>query len=520
MNIYVLNEQFQKTSIIDVYESFIWTDRYYESGDFELVVPASIEMVSILQKDLYLSIDSSENTMIIEDIEITTDYEKGNELKVTGRTLDSILDRRIIWGQTELNGNLQNAIKTLLEKNVINPEEVRRKIDNFVFKETTDPTIIDLTIDAQYFGDNLYDTIVALCKANFIGFRVTLNSTNQMVFELYSGVDRTFNQTEREAIEFSPRFDNLLNSDYVRSDKSLKNVALVGGEGEGSERKTSSVYTTAGLGVLNLDIQPSGLKRREMFSDANSISSKVTDGDGHQVNLSDAEYTEKLNHKGMQDLAEVDGITTFNGEVNSYIQSIYKRDYYLGDLVQIKNEYNIEGTTRIIEVIYSDNTSDGKQIYPTFKSDDSESWSGTAVIDGDFRISGALYTNVLRVDKNTLLKGNLETYTKMENNNGVMTSGIELSHDIDYITWKNSSPNKTFPLTYGGLHWTGQSDSISVTATENSTNNFQLNIKFGDDDSNGLSILDASDNRVAQIDSHGRAWFNSLIINGKEYTTL
>ena len=257
-----------------------------------------------------------------------------------------------------------------------------------------------------------------------------------------------------------------------------------------------------------------------MCSDANSISSKVTDGDGQQVNLSDAEYTEKLNHKGMQDLAEVDGITTFNGEVNSYIQSIYKRDYYLGDLVQIKNEYNIEGTTRIIEVIYSDNTSDGEQIYPTFKSDDSESWSGTAVINGDFRISGALYTNVLRVDKDTILKGNLETYTKMENNNGVITSGIELSHDIDYITWKNISPNKTFPLTYGGLHWTGQSDSISVTATENSTNNFQLNIKFGDDDSNGLSILDATDNRVAQIDSHGRAWFNSLIINGKEYTTL
>ena len=96
MNIYVLNEQFQKTSIIDVYESFIWTDRYYESGDFELVIPASSEMVSILQKDLYLAIDNSECTMIIEDIEITTNYEEGNKLKVTGRTLDSILDRRII----------------------------------------------------------------------------------------------------------------------------------------------------------------------------------------------------------------------------------------------------------------------------------------------------------------------------------------------------------------------------------------------------------------------------------------
>ena len=520
MNIYVLNEQFQKTSIIDVYESFIWTDRYYESGDFELVIPASSEMVSILQKDLYLAIDNSESTMIIEDIEITTNYEEGNKLKITGRTLDSILDRRIIWGQTELNGNLQNAIKTLLEKNVINPQEVRRKIDNFIFKETTDPAIIDLTIDAQYFGDNLYETIVALCKANFIGFRVVVNAAHQMEFELYSGVDRTFGQTDREAIEFSPRFDNLLNSDYVRSDKTLKNVTLVGGEGEGSERKTSFVYTTAGLGVLNLDIQPSGLKRREMFSDANSISSKVTNADGQQVNLSEAEYIEKLNHKGMQDLAEVDGITTFNGEVNSYIQSIYKRDYYLGDLVQIRNEYNIEGTTRIIEVIYSDNTQDGLQVYPTFKSDDSESWSGTAVIDGDFTITGTLYTNVLRVDKNTLFRGNFETYTKMENNNGVVTTSIDLSHDIDYITWKNESPNKKFPFEYGGLKWSGQTDSIFLSATENSSNNFQLNLKFDDDDSNGLSIYDANDNKTARIDSHGRAWFNRLKINGKEYTTL
>lgn len=519
MNIYILDESFQRTSIIDIYESFIWTDRYYESGDFELLVPASTEMVSLLQKDLYLSIEESENIMIIEDIEITTSYEEGNKLKVTGRTLDSILDRRVIWGQTDLNGNLQDAIKSLLDKNVINPEEARRRIDNFIFEKSTDSAIVDLTIDAQYFGDNIYDTIVALCKANYIGFKLTLNDQNQMVFKLYSGVDRTFSQTVREAIEFSPRFDNLLNSDYVRSDKSLKNVSFIGGEGEGSERKTSAVYTTAGLGVLSLDIEPSGLKRREMFTDANSISSKVTNGDGQSVELSTEEYTEKLNHKGMQDLAEVDGVTTFNGEVSPYIQASYKTDYYLGDLVQIRNEYDIEGTTRIIEVIYSDNTSDGLQIYPTFKSDDSESWSGTAVIDGNFTVTDTLYTATLRISETATFKGDFETYTKIENINVVETASIAISHDTDYITWENDSDTKTFPLVYGGLKWVGQSDTINISATENSTNNFQLNISFGDDDSNGLVILDKDNTQVSKIDSNGRAWFNKLIINDKEYVT-
>ena len=108
----------------------------------------------------------------------------------------------------------------------------------------------------------------------------------------------------------------------------------------------------------------------------------------------------------------------------------------------------------------------------------------------------------------------------MENNNGVVTSSIDLTHDIDYITWKNESPNKNFPFGYGGLKWTGQTDSILLSATENSSNNFQLNLKFDDDDSNGLSIYDANDNKTARIDSHGRAWFNRLKINGKEYTTL
>lgn len=518
MNIYILDENFQRQKIIDIYESFIWTDRYFESGDFELYLPASKELINSIQKDMYISINESEYIKIIEDIEITTSYEEGKKLKITGRTLDSILDRRIIWGLTELNGSLQDSIEELLNKNIINPQDSNRRIPNFVMKKSTDQDIIDMVIDAQYFGENLYDTIVALCKANFIGFKVIVNENNQMEFSLYKGTERTYNQSVVPAVEFSPRFDNLINSEYVRSDKELKNVTLIGGEGEGIERKTSSTYTTAGLGVLNLDIVPTGLKRRETFTDASSISSKVQDADGNDITLSDSEYTEKLNHKGMQELADLNGVTSFNGEVNSYVQSIYNRDYFLGDVVQIENEFEMQGVTRIIEVIYSDNTQDGIQLYPTFKSDDSESWNGTAVITGDFNITETLYTNVLRSSGRNILRGRLVTQEKIDKVNSIITSKVDLPHNTDDIKWKDETVNKKYPLIYGGIRWNGQGSKIEITATETAYGNvFQTNIQLANNVSSGLDIQNHSGNKTARISVTGRVDCISLWIDGKEY---
>lgn len=45
----------------------------------------------------------------------------------------------------------------------------------------------------------------------------------------------------------------------------------------------------------------------------------------------------------------------------------YGDDFFLGDVVQIEDEYGNEGKVRIIEVITSVNN-EGAFIYPTFKS--------------------------------------------------------------------------------------------------------------------------------------------------------
>jgi hypothetical protein len=129
-----------------------------------------------------------------------------------------------------------------------------------------------------------------------------------------------------------------------------KNVTLVAGEGEGISRKTAVV----GSG--------SGLNRRELFTDARDISSDTESG-----TLSDVEYYALLNKRGSEALSERIIVTAFDGEVEATRLYKYGRDFFIGDIVQIINEYGHEGSAYISELIFSQNEN-GISIYPTFQT--------------------------------------------------------------------------------------------------------------------------------------------------------
>lgn len=351
MDLTVLNTSLDAIAMIDTYVSFIWTDRYYSSGDFELYAGMGYDSLNHIMQDYYLQSRDSEHVMIIEKILINSDTENGNHITVTGRSLESILDRRIVWGQKTISGNLQNGIKTLLDENVISPADSNRKISNFIFEVSTDPAITALKIEAQYTGDNLYDVIQKICEERSIGFKVTLDDNKQFVFKLYAGTDRSYDQTAVPYVIFSPNFENIINSSYIESKTSLKNITLVGGEGEGAARK----YTTVGDG--------NGLNRRELFTDARDISSDV----GDDVVLTDAEYTALLQQRGKEKLSEHKDVTSFEGQAETTIMFRYGEDFFIGDVVQIANEYGHETKARILEIVMSENE-EGTSVYPTFKT--------------------------------------------------------------------------------------------------------------------------------------------------------
>jgi len=353
MEITIRDKDLNKIDVIDVMDSLIWTDRYDRHGDFEIANRATAKLLGVLQEDYYVTIPESEHMMVIETVELNTNAEDGNQLIVSGRSLESILDRRIIVAQTTLSGGLQSAIGRLLSENAITPTDSDRKMSRLVFSESSDPRVLALSVDEQFFGDNLYDVVSDLCAVNGVGFKIIMSSSGEFIFSLYMGEDRSFDQTENPFVSFSPSLDNLSGTSLYYSTKSKKTATLVGGEGDGANKTLLTVMLPGGGGT--------DLERRELYTDASDIVS-VVDG----TPLSEEEYATLLTSRGIRDLNDNQEITNFDGKLDPTTTYTYGTDFFVGDIVQMKNEYNLTNKTRITEVVFSENLS-GRSVYPTFE---------------------------------------------------------------------------------------------------------------------------------------------------------
>lgn len=364
MEVFVLDSNFEILTCIDTYESLIWTERYFEAGDFELYMPLTTSSLPFLIRDNYAQIRGSDSIMVIESIDISTDVDKGVYAKVTGRSLESILDRRIVWKETEINDTLQNGIKRLINENVISPTDPDRVIPNFTFKDSTDSRITELTLEAYYYGDNLYDSIVSACTESNIGFRVRLVG-GKLQFELYKGLDHTYDQTARPYVVFSPDFDNILTSEYYESNEALKNCALASNEvRETVITDDNGIDTVIPAWIRTVEVKPEwysgGMLRREAFYDVS-----VTDEDDEGNRLSEEQIKGQMKTEALEELSTTNVTKVFDASVDASRQFIFKKDFDIGDVVQIKNEYGYESKARITEVIRSSDTQ-GDGLFPTF----------------------------------------------------------------------------------------------------------------------------------------------------------
>ncbi|MGN1057931.1 MAG: hypothetical protein ACI4Q7_01060, partial [Candidatus Avelusimicrobium sp.] len=168
-------------------------------------------------------------------------------------------------------------------------------------------------------------------------------TTLKLQYFVFSGADRSGENTEGNTpIVFSQEFDSLLASDYSYDTATLKNTALIGGEGEGTAR----FYAM----LVNANI--SGMERREVFIDGSDQPRKYEDDSGAEQEYTETEYTALLQSKARQELVNYIIVETFAGEVditNSGL--VYGESFNVGDLVTIQdNKISKYATTRIISV--------------------------------------------------------------------------------------------------------------------------------------------------------------------------
>lgn len=343
----IADTDFNRLCVVDDYISFIWTRRYYDVGDFELVISMSSPVRQYIVQGYYIIRDSLAEVGIIEHVDISSDINNQETMVISGRFLSSVLGRRIIAQQTQVSGTIEACIKKLVNQNAISPTDANRRIPGLQYGTWSIPATY---MEQQFTGNNLLEVIQDICQQYGIGYRVDLTDGNAFSLVLYSGIDRSYDQTANPYVVFSDAYDNLASSDYSEDYQGIVTDALVAGEGEGLERKTVWASKTTNK----------GLNRYELFVDARNAST-------NNGEISDSVYYAQLREEGLESIVSV--VQAFAGSV--YLTNMeLGTDFDVGDIVVIEStKWGVTANARLIEIIESVGEDGSYTITPTFNLD-------------------------------------------------------------------------------------------------------------------------------------------------------
>lgn len=317
MIVYIADETLTEIGMID-HGSVIWTQKYNDMGEFEITVPATLELLNLFRSGVFAFREDSESVMIIEKIQIKTNIESGDYLVVTGRSAEALLNRRIVWEQTNIDSDIGAAVRLLIEQNVTNAADANRNIS---LLQIGSIEAAGQTTQRQLRGEYIFDVVKEMMDLAKMGFRVR-RSGRVLYMDLYHGI-----KTE---VIFSREFDNLYQMDYTADNTDYRNTVLVVGEGEGTAQKTMSICAGATL------------KRREMYLDKSS--SSTNDGE-----ITEEAYQKTLQGEGDTALAEKKTVETVTVEIDPDGMFQYGTDFTLGDVVTAIDTYGDKVEMRIVQ---------------------------------------------------------------------------------------------------------------------------------------------------------------------------
>ena len=425
---YFLNQNFEAVHKLTQFESLMWVDKYDEPGSFEIYAPPLPEIKEAAQVNNYFKTSRSDKMMIVEELETTVSPENGKRLVIRGRSLESILDRRVIflkcYFRDEIDdpdpdegmygsNNLEDAIRELLDYCFIHPIDTEREM-NLVFQysdspealmdsnhrnitdEFGNPILCDSTEtepinsihlkDCEFEkGENCLNIVMAIVKQAGLGFQITVNENKQFVFKLTKGKNRTTEQLENPAVVFSPTFNNIKNTKFTEKyGETYKNFVYT--EGETYKSRKPTIVKTG---------DTEGLLRREVYVESSVVHETEASNVTHEgitknkKTLSEDEYQEALTKDANKYFEKYSGKTTCESEVEPRLTFQYGRDFGIGDVLEIQDGTGNTGKVRCVEFIISYSSS-GYEEYPTFKNygdDDDDpaqsTTSGGQYTDGD-----------------------------------------------------------------------------------------------------------------------------------------
>lgn len=338
----IYNSNWEQVGIIDIYTSLIWTKRYTSCGDFELYLPFKKRYLNILSLNNFVCIENAETAvgkyaMIIEHIEITQSSESAVMMLVKGRSLLSILYRRVLYSDVIMSATKFEFICKLINDcfNSLPPRKWGGGLDESyaLYDLTADK---DSRVRAAEKDANLGEVIEEFCDSKGIGMDILYDG---QVYRIY-----VYKYESRENdVFFSGELDNLVNCTYVEDISDFANVARI---------SNNEHYVTAPNGEDGKSAKHSSLDRYEK-----SLASDLV-GDGDDTYAA-------LQSSGLRQLRKYSTDKKITAEIISTKTFSYGDDYRVGDVVKIITDFGLTAAAQIIEMTESWSV-EGYSLIPTF----------------------------------------------------------------------------------------------------------------------------------------------------------
>jgi len=360
--VYILNDLLQPEAVVDRFKSLIWTERFRQVGDFEIVTDSTQQNRTLFAEGTLLAMNRSNRVMVVETVEDGLEADGSSVFNISGRSLESIMEKRTTrrdnlltggivsdkWEITDTPGNiLRKIFDDICRTNTVIPQDnIPFLVTGSLYPASSIPEPTEI-ITANIGKGNVYEATEKLAGQYGLGFRLTRNpSTFKLQYDIYSGSDRTTGQTAFSPVVFSPTLENLTSVKQLRSIETYYNVAYVTG-------KNGSLVVYAAEADANI----SGFDRRVMMADATDITLSAGTA-----------LTTALTQRGQEALAMQKMIEAVDGEIPQTSKARYDVEYTLGDLVEIQTASGAVQRMRATEQIFIDDEQ-GERAYPTLESE-------------------------------------------------------------------------------------------------------------------------------------------------------
>lgn len=347
--------------LINGLKTKLWVERYRDASDFEFTANLDTLVHKELPVGTLISHVNTTEVMVVENHEINEDVGKESEVKITGRSFESFLENRIVGSNQTVDSMSATAEHILPPDNTWN-QAVKLVQDHVYESRLVDinDAILNFHVMSSVVGigevvertikrGSLYSRMIELLALENLGVKTIRPGWRSPLSEFSANMVLVVHKGEdlSKEVVFTFSSGDIESSDYLKTNKKLKNAALVTGRWlETVVRGPESDYN-----------------RRMMHVDASDIDSAFTSA---PTGTAKTKALAAMSARGKEALAAQKEITFLKAEPkkNSVVHK-YREDYDLGDTITVAGAYDEATSKKQVSEYVEVEDETGRHGYPT-----------------------------------------------------------------------------------------------------------------------------------------------------------